>query len=900
MKLNKLFNLTTIFGAGILCLFYFCNTPKIFQTIGLDAIPEDASFIFCLSPGRKSYNALNKTSFWKSLCQDNSISSADRKFKFLDSLLMSNNELKKMWEEEDTYISIHPTKARDFDLLTVFKHQGKISDENITSWAQQWNERGIILYTRIYENIKIHEFRRNDSSLVTLSGFKGLLLVSSTSFLVEDAIRHLKSGASIGESKAFKKVMLPASNKSTITLYVNHLGLQDYLKSFINRGYSSLLNAIGSFARWDGLSVELQTDKLNFTGTSASLDTTDLILAFRNQNTTQSKMDQILPIRTAFCLRFGSDDLRQTLVNLHSNNLFFDQNTIPPENTTKQARSLSEYLNTEMLSWIGDEIALFITEPGSTFPDNNTFALIASDDTSIAKSSLQRVQRKINAKIIFEKYKQYDLGRINSESILADHFGKQFKMLRNPWYTVLNNYVIFSNQISSLKGIIDDLEIKNTLASTLSKQELENFTLASNVSMYLNFPRSLNLLYTITNPEMNSAINKKTAIWDNFGTFQFNLGNSKDNVNFHAQMGFVKDQKKELSLIWSADLENKIALPPVILEIEKNKYNVVSQDVNTTLYYFDESGNLIWNKNIGEKILSRIYVVDYYKNGDRQIFFSTQTKLFLLDNHGKNVARYPIKLPSMASNGAAVIDIEGRNNNSIYVACENRQVYAYDISGKPVADWQSDRSLSGIDKRIELVQSKTTRSLLIQSNQGIYLSDRRGKMKLFSKTHNSDSNSLLNILQDSTGSSMICMSDSLNLHSLSTEGIIKKVWPSYDFAISYSLTNNNKRKDFLQGVLYSDSIVFKDINSRTSCSVNRQNLDSYDWVNTVDNKLNTWAGLSSTTRNQFILIDSECNIPKGFPIQGCGNFSIFMSPKSKNTVLSIGNQNSTIYIYHLE
>lgn len=898
MKRNKFLLLTIILGI-LFGSLYYCQTPKLFDTSGFDAIPEDAAFIFSMKNGHEAIASLQATEFWKNLSQNISIAGANHKFSFLDSIMESNESTKIIWHGVDVYFSIHPTKARDFDLLGIFKGPENISNESIASWSKQWAKDRVKYQTREYENIKIHEFSKNDHAIVTLALSKGFLLVSTTSFLVENAIRQLKTGTSIQKSKAFKKIKIENSIEKNIHLYINHFGLQAYLKPYFSEGYSSLLQSIGSFSRWDAFSVELKNMEVDFEGTSASLDTTDLLMCFRNQNKIKSEIQNILPSRTAFYLRFGSDNLLQTLRNMQSNNLFFDQNIVEPplDKTISNNRSKIKSL---MLDWAGNEMALFITEASGTQITNNSFAVIQISDKKLADASLSSLQKIFNNNIITEKYKKSSFGRINSKNIVSNHYGKQFQMLQNPWYTVFDDFVIFSNQLSSLKAIIDDLENKKTLISVMSEKELENLTIPGNISMYINFTKSINLLFAITKPELNTFITQKKDVWNNFGSFQFNIGNSPGKIEFNAQVYLKKDRQKSINLLWSQDLESKVTLAPVLLASGDNKYSVLCQDSNHQVYFFDDSGNLLWVKNFNEQILSQIYQVDYYKNGGKQLFFSTESKLYLINLEGENIARFPIRLPANAENPAVMMDLDGRNNYNVYVACENGQIYSYELSGKPAPDWQLDKALFGIHDGFELIKNKTGRFLLIKSSTGYYLADKRGKTKPLIAGKPPESYIINKILEDTSGRSIICFTDSLKSGTIKEDGAIDKFWPQFPEAISTAFLTLNPDSRVIQSVLYKDSIIFTTSEGKSICKKSIPNMSSFSWSYTNGPESNTHIGLSSPINNQFYLLESNCNIANGFPIQGSGKFSLLNITQKNIVLVAIGSNDKSIYVYHIE
>ncbi|MBP6334198.1 MAG: hypothetical protein KA444_01905 [Bacteroidia bacterium] len=884
----------------ITCAIYYFKDPGIFTTTAIDAIPEDASFIFCLHSGYDALRTLRQTSFWKTLSLDQSISSADYKFRTLDSLLNSHAGTAQMWKNEKTYVSIHPTKARDFDFLTVFKISKEIKEKQFLEIIENSKIENLKLKTREYADIKIHELWKNNTSIAAAAFSEGLLVLSSTSFLVEASIRHLKKGSSIQKSNAFQKVQLKQKNSQGIELYINHFGLQQYLKTYTNPSYTSLIDAIGSFSRWDGLSLVLNSNTIDFQGSTASKDTSDLVLAFRNQQPVESGIHKFLPARTAFSIRFASDNLALALTQMHSNNLFFDQaEYIMPSDESKTTVTGSEIDNL-MKPWLGNEIALFITEPAGNFPDNNAFAIVHARDAKLASTSLQSLQKKMSPEGFSEIHRGIYYGKINYENLLSKEYGKLFRMIKNPCFVVYKDYVIFSNQITSLKALIDDIENKRVLASTLNKEGLADYTTAANIGLYINFPRSINLLNAITNPALAASIEQKKTIWNTLGTLQLNLSYGKSEIKFNAKKQFNRIKMKEVNLVWSVELDTLALSGPYLIDAGKGNYSVVAQDQNNALYNFDESGNLNWKINLGEPVLSKIHAVDYYKNGSLQLLFNTVSKLYMIDANGENTSRYPIRLPAKAENGVALLDIDGRNQKFSFIACDNGQIYAYEISGKPLANWQADRTFFGVKSELRLVKKNSHRYLLIKNNQGLFLADRRGKTKGLATFAGTESESFHILQQDSTGTSTILLEDSLNIISVSMEGQKKLVRTLKESELLHTWVGSNQTDKMQLGVLYNDSIVLKDASGRSLCSTTLKNLDSFEWQHTEDNLFSSKTGLISALKNEFILIEPGCNISSGFPIQGSGKFSIWQKSQTNTTVIAIGSNDRTIYIYHLE
>ena len=80
-------------------------------------------------------------------------------------------------------------------------------------------------------------------------------------------------------------------------------------------------------------------------------------------------------------------------------------------------------------------------------------------------------------------------------------------------------------------------------------------------------------------------------------------------------------------------------------------------------------------------INSEIFQVDYFRNGKLQLLFSTRNELYLIDRNGNFVEKYPVKLRSPATCGLSVFDYDNNRDYRLFIACEDKHIYAYTKEG---------------------------------------------------------------------------------------------------------------------------------------------------------------------------------------------------------------------------
>ena len=112
-----------------------------------------------------------------------------------------------------------------------------------------------------------------------------------------------------------------------------------------------------------------------------------------------------------------------------------------------------------------------------------------------------------------------------------------------------------------------------------------------------------------------------------------------------------------------------------------NENEIALQDEENNCYLINAKGTILWKKEINEKIKSKIYTVDIFKNNKYQLLFSSENYLHLIDRNGNYVQGYPVKLPAPATSELSLLDYDNDKDYRIFIACKNKTIYNYTIYG---------------------------------------------------------------------------------------------------------------------------------------------------------------------------------------------------------------------------
>ncbi|MBK9543225.1 MAG: DUF3352 domain-containing protein [Bacteroidetes bacterium] len=883
--------------------YYFLNNNPVLDADPLDAIPTDAALIFECKSGSEAMDEIRTAPFWKILQKDSSFSRIESQMRSIDSISNLQPELGVLWSKEKLFVSLHQIKANAFDYLYVVHLPEEIRKGRAINLLEDIPGNQYRLDEREYEDVSIFEFRRGETTSFSFAVSNGLILASKTSFLVEDAIRQLKKGVSVRKSKTFAQVRKNLKTNAVIRCYVNHLGTGDLFSGMLNPAFLGFQKSISNMARWQALSLEVKNEFLALDGCISALDTNDALQIFRKQEPVLSKMPDILPARTAFYLRWGSSSLVESLHRLQMNPNYFDQ---PLERIGSLAAFNNKYKTNaedDLYSWMGNEFALAITEPGTTEFENSVFAIVKAEHADQALIKLNALQQKLGVKKAPQTYKNRPIGILQGGDFLSLFYGKTFQRLNNPYFALVNGYVIFANQQSALKNLIDEIDAGKTLTHNLAyRKSIASENQPSYLDLYLNFNSGLNLIKAALGQEILKQLPEHRETLNNLSAFLLKFGKEKEIVSSHIAVSFLKNPKRDVNLLFATQLDTAATQRPALIETSNDQFSVAIQDESNTLYFIDEKGNILWKKQIGEKIMSDIQSVDYYHNGTKELLFNTASRLFLLDQEGNSVAKYPIRLPAEASNGCTLVQNSSLQSLQILVACTNGQVYAYDVSGKPVPSWLFEPFLNGIVDEIKPVRVGKQIHYLVTSTQGkILMADARGRTReIASGLSESQIRSLEILPADSVTNAQFMVIDSNGVILYTLEGnrgsifndvssirMIKGVdgWPGMNTSVYLILTEDSL-------LLFSSPETqecLKSLPLNAPCFLESD----------YDRQSRTWTGLIYPNQNTFFLLADDCSIPGGFPVKGNSKFCVRLTKGDGKNKLLIASTDGNLYVYNL-
>jgi hypothetical protein len=209
---------------------------------------------------------------------------------------------------------------------------------------------------------------------------------------------------------------------------------------------------------------------------------------------------EVTPQRTAFGLALGFSSFKEFFENFERN---IQQDVMEYKNYRQNLKQVEDYLGIDLqenfINWVGDEVALLELQSSGKGLDNETAIIFKADNIEKARKDLEHIEkmvrRKTPVKFKAVEYHGYTINYLSMKGLFKVLLGKFFARYDKPYYTIINNFVVFSNHPQTLQSMIDDYIGKNTLIKSEEFREFrKEFEDEGSVFVYINTPVLFNTI----------------------------------------------------------------------------------------------------------------------------------------------------------------------------------------------------------------------------------------------------------------------------------------------------------------------------------------------------------------------------------------------------------------------
>jgi len=839
----KMKDLFKFFGVVSLFALMSCQHSSQKNERRIKAVPRSAFLVVEAEEMGDAFANLSQNYLWKVIEKDENIDIVANQLKSVDNFLKKN---RIFLDDNKILLSVHKTGANSFDYL-VYLYSDDVDVELIEGLRKYRKE------SKKYDSASIEKYSLPGVSVPIFAvNYKGVLILSRNIILIENSIRQLNSGKSLMGNKNFKSLYNAINPKDDFNILID-ISKLNVVDSWTSQ--KKLISWTSKFSDWVELDVSPEENEIFLSGIASTNDSLGhYVGVFKNLKPSKITVDELLPSATAFSVSFGIESFPKYYRSYSE--------FLRKHGKLKRLELAQKALKIDRSdlfdSWVDDQFLLASMKSNVSKINYNDLVLVKSREEALALEALE----KVSDKSVID-FRSFAIRKFNKKDVFKTCFGEQFSSLKQPYYTVIDEVVVFSDNLKIVKDVISD---------HLDGRSLSNYNHFNDVKSDLS-SRS-NILFYFKNPDFVETLvgifpNLKKVITSNIkelskyksGAVQFTYDGGIAFTNILLKES-VKEES-EVKPLWDIDFDAEL-YPEIntLYNHKTKKKEIAVQDKNNVLYLISTSGSILWKKQLDSKILGEIKQVDLYKNRKLQMVFNTEKYLYLIDRNGDKITGYPKKLPWSATAGVGVFDYSKIRDYRLLVPM-GKHLVMYDGNGKKVDGFKKTKVSGLIDKSPQHFRVKNKDYIVVSTSKGhIYVLDRRGDDKFkISKTHALGRNNFY-VSESSTlsKSSFVTTTENGELLNIFLNGVVDVT------AIEGFDKNTYFEKEF------GETISLTDDELKWS---NKQSAGVYD----VDGgefsrpQLFKKGELSmimfgSKAINKIFLFDSDMNLQKGFPIYG--------------------------------
>ena len=734
------FILVGLLAVALVVAAYFIRKDK--QVITVDpwvAVPSDA-FLIIETPDFPELltSTTDQTGIVARLARMKWASSLVNAAAVIDSVT-GGREVREIISNRKVILSFHVTAQSRASVLAVMNTGSSITPRHLTRLCEA--SGAVVTGSREFGGAKKFTLSYGQGlkkSQVYLALTSGIIIASPMEVMVDNALNNMSAGSDIRHQQGFAPVV-SASGRESDNIFILFRNLPRFVQSFIA---PDEITAVSSVAIAAGGDLTLKEDGLFISGFLSTAGAGQGVDRLSDVSPAECGVHELLPQGT---LSYKTVMRRASLTGDTAS----DPSSI---NATDLALALSPFT--------GDEVTEALITTGEAeekvllfrMTDRQTAEAVLRDRLTAKYRSMGLRESHFLASVQTasdEEVVMYKMPFTGVSSILS---GKPAAAGDAEWVLFARSYMVFSGSPEALVYIEKSSENENTLINDPDFREMEKTlptkssylfyssgsTLGSLINKYLT-PASSK---TLTDPTFESIDGVGLSL-----TPSNNMIYTSLSVRYRDQdkqrpflpskkadtgiAGAVQPATSGLGLAWKVKLDAEPASRPFLfLNHNTGATEIFVQDQKNNVYLISASGKILWKAAIRERITGDIFMIDYYKNGKYQLLFNGRDYLHLIDRNGNYVDKFPVKMRSPATNSLAVFDYENNKEYRLFIAGEDRKLYAYDRSGSPVRGWNMFTTHGKVTDPVAFFRVRGKDYLFVSDDQAVYLLDRTGNIRV--------------------------------------------------------------------------------------------------------------------------------------------------------------------------
>lgn len=584
-------------------------------------VPDDAVMVMETDKPIENWQYFSTSNMWLGLKSYPPFAEITKNADLLDDVIKSNQQVFSLLGQRHLLISIHMTKTKDYDFVyyTDMQEASKSSmiKTSLISVIKQFDYK----YTfREYNEVEIHEFLDPQSrDVLSVCFVNNYLICSYNKSLIENVILTSKlPEKQMGVKPQFTEVNRLTGASGICRLMINYNTFHQYLGVYMD-DVSDLKSMFGGMF-YSGMEMSFKDDFIQADGYTLLNDTVSSYLqALSLSGKSKTGMEGLFSEKTSFLLGLGFADFSVFYENL---NKVLQKDAEAYETQQAAIKKVEKLLNInlqkDLFDWMGSEIGIAQYETDVLIGNKvkNVLAIkVKNKDQAIA--GLERIEKQVRKRtpIKFKEvsYKNYPIKYLEIKGLFKAVLGKMFSKIEKPYYTIIDDYVVMSDDPKTLLITIDDFIEQKTLKNAEVYRDFRS-KLPEQISVlaYVSPNRHFANFKGVLSPESWASSKKNQMYIRSFSQVALSLTGDADKMRTVLVSEYMKWEEPEIQAPTVYDdslnvLEEGDTLNSLDLFIVLN----FNQSLNNTYY---ENGQVKTSVEMEGKIMDGSYI-EYYENG---------------------------------------------------------------------------------------------------------------------------------------------------------------------------------------------------------------------------------------------------------------------------------------------
>jgi len=645
----------------------------------LELISDDAVFLFETQQADYSWQELQKQAVWAPLSQFPAFQSLGNQLSALDSLVGETGFVTKTLRNKQVTVSYHAVGTDKFSLLFTLNF-GSSSPAELLDKLKSKAPKTTRFQTRKYSEQEIYDVLDGNNSIQwSITVLNNVLLISSSSFVIEEAIRfYLSEDANPISTKLGEQL----SNKEGLgRLILSSKGLVKLLNGVSNDKPSAAIEELQTTDFLLSLDLKFEENQLVFKGPIQGLPDVDFLPSVQAQ---LAEFENLISTRTQSVTQVNLKDNYEA--QKLRNSSFVPKSTVSGEVQTR-------LIDRGFLDFLSGEQYFVEMEPGSGSQKNS--ALLVKLENPEQAWKILKEFRDTTEFDPSEQYLQKEILFFPEENFPAHLFNGRYVGFEQTFVSQVGQILLLSNSANGIRSILDDHSQGNTWAKKPGETK-NRLSPATGYSKTFLLPKIWTSWVQTTNPSWSTFIQKYETALKAFTSLGFRIHQSSKGPEATLILGYTSASVAPVTANRSFELasgkevslpENLIFGPKAIKNFNDNTEDLVVQDQNHVLYVINSAGEQVYSQALTGPILSEALQIDYFKNGKLQLLLATADRIYGIDRLGEPLPGFPLALPGEKISQLSLLDYDNSKEYRFFMASENGNLWLLDKQGKALEGW---------------------------------------------------------------------------------------------------------------------------------------------------------------------------------------------------------------------